>query len=201
MHQFMRKLYEKIAQWRTSAFKPVVPLLSFFHITPNFLSYTSIVLMLLFIIYIKSLSPWLLLLILGSVLLDLIDGPLARIMGVASDKGKFIDMLCDNLAFTLFVLGLMYVGLISGMVGGALIYFMVLSKLLRSIYNSHHYKSDWKFKAVAGFIPNFVVALSYIVLGIFLIWGIEYLNYAYALFSAVLIIDATFFYVRIVREE
>jgi phosphatidylglycerophosphate synthase len=157
--------------------------------------------MLLFFIFVSSLSPWLLLLVIGSVLLDLIDGPLARIMGIASDKGKFIDMLCDNLSFSIFVLGLMYAGLLSGVIGAALIYFMVLSKLLRSIHNSRHYKSNWKFKAVAGFTPNFVVALSYILFGILLVGGIEYLGYAYGLFSAILILDAGFFYVRIVREE
>lgn len=77
-----------------------------------------------------------------AIFLDLLDGPLARFQKICSDKGKFIDMFCDILVFSLFVLGLIYADLLIGLVGSILIFALIFSKIFRVIYNIQFLKSD-----------------------------------------------------------
>jgi len=190
MNDWQKKFYAKFAELRNKIFDPITKVLMFLRITPNMVSIFGVFLMVLFVVFAKTNSPWLLLILYGSWLIDLIDGPLARNSKTANDKGKFVDMFCDNLNFTLFVLGVIQLDLVSGFVGALLIYFMAISKLFRSIYNAKDYVSDWRFKAVAGLLPNFIVALAYIHLGVYFIFNLYYFDYIYLVFASILIIDS-----------
>ena len=109
-------------------------------------------------------------------------------------------MVADNLNFALFVIGLSYGGLIQPLVGTLIVYFMILSKVFRSIWNSLELKSDWYFKTVAGALPNVVVALTYILFFGGLIFGWDYLTKIFYVFSGILLVDGAVFYRRIVYD-
>jgi phosphatidylglycerophosphate synthase len=197
----MISLYQVFAVIRDKIFLPPVKLFSFIGITANMLSYFSVVLMGLFIVFIRKHNSISLILLLTSLTIDLFDGVLARYQGTASDRGKFVDVICDNVNFSLFLIGLLHARLLTGMIGLILVYLMVMSKILRIIKNGLALKSDWHFKAIAGFLPNCVVGLSYLVFLIYVIKPHDYFDITFCFFSGVLFVDSLSFFVRIVYAK
>ena len=200
MNERSKEWYLKSAKVRDKLLRPVVSVFSKMGLTANMITYSSIISMVLFVMSIKrSMLASVVFLIYG-IGGDLFDGVLARYQGKQSDKGKFIDMVADNLNFALFVIGLSYGGLIQPLVGTLIVYFMILSKVFRSIWNSLELKSDWYFKTVAGALPNVVVALTYILFFGGLIFGWDYLTKIFYVFSGILLVDGAVFYRRIVYD-
>jgi phosphatidylglycerophosphate synthase len=154
-----------------------------------------------FIVFIRKHSPISLILLLTSLTIDLFDGVLARYQGMASDRGKFVDVICDNVNFSLFLIGLLHAHLISGITAVILVYLMVMSKILRIIKNGLSLESDWHFKAIAGFLPNCVVGLSYLVFLIYVIKPHDFFDISFYVFSGVLFIDSLSFFIRIVYAK
>jgi phosphatidylglycerophosphate synthase len=191
-------LYNKIKRVRDFLLQPIVHVI-FGRLPPSVLSYSGVLMMVFFIF---SVPQKLAFVFLGlSILIDMMDGVLARDQGHASDQGKFVDMVCDNLSFTLFVIGLIHAGLLAGVVGALLIYVMAASKVLRSIHHNNYLKSKWKFKAVAGFFPNLIVGLSYVIFAIEVIFGIKVIETA-SIFSFVfLALDSTHFYLKVLNTK
>jgi phosphatidylglycerophosphate synthase len=200
--RLQRKTYYKLVDVRAIIFNPLVRILAFLKITPDMLSYTGLFLMLLFIFLLRanefSLAAVLLLL---TVLLDNIDGVLARYQKRDSDLGKFKDMVVDNICFSLFIIGLVYAKLLTGLIGLIFVYTMILAKLFRSIDHAFFLKSDWHFKAVAGFLPNLFVGLSYLFFLVLVIFNKNYLDSTSILFSILLAIDAFIFYTKILKQK
>lgn len=198
MNERSKEWYLKSANTRDWLFRPVVSVFSKMGLTANIVTYSSVISMVLFVVSIKrSMLASVVFLIYG-IWGDLFDGVLARYQGKQSDKGKFIDMVADNLNFALFVIGLSYGGLIQPLVGTLIVYFMVLSKVFRSIWNGFELKSNWYFKTVAGALPNVVVSLAYILFFGGLIFGWGYLTNIFYVFSGILIVDGAVFYKKIV---
>ena len=74
---------------------------------------------------------------------DFFDGALARHQKKDSDRGKFIDMLCDNLLFLFFVLGLIKIEFISSL-NLAYFIFIIPALYLMIIINKNEFlKNDW----------------------------------------------------------
>ncbi|MFQ5620343.1 MAG: CDP-alcohol phosphatidyltransferase family protein [Candidatus Nanoarchaeia archaeon] len=191
------KIYKDIAGMRQVVFKPLVLFLDKVGVTPNMMSYTGVLVMILFayMLPIDLMVAFYLALI--GFLIDLVDGPLARYQKVSSDKGKFIDMVCDSLVFTIFCVGLVYAGLANGLVAVVFVYVMLMDKLLRCIRNGVYYKSKWLFKAVAGFVPNFIVGIIYALFVAYFITGWNFITWGMLWCGIILIIDSVLKYRKI----
>tara|TARA_Y100000310_G_scaffold267782_1_gene279975 strand:- start:9221 stop:9823 length:603 start_codon:yes stop_codon:yes gene_type:complete len=193
------ELYNKSTKFRDVHFRPLIVLLAKLKITPSMISYFAVFLMVIFIFVLPH-KPYLALsLMLFSLILDFVDGVLARYLKTDSDKGKFIDMICDNLNFTLLIIGLVVAGLIQGIFGAILVYVMAFSKVIRTIYHASTLKSDWKFKAVAGVLPNLYAAILAISFILHLAFSISILNETAIFLSALLIIDSVRYYLKVLQ--
>ena len=193
-------LHRRIQDWKDDLMGPVAGTFAGLGATPDIVSYAGLIAMFLFILSVKSHEKIALLLLIVGFFTDQFDGILARHMGRASDKGKFVDMVCDNFTFTLYLFGLIRGGLVSGLWGAVLIYFMITSKVLRSIYHSRFFESDWKFKAIAGATPNIAAAVAYLLFVAHVLWDVDYLNTAAAICGPVLFVDSALFYYRVLVE-
>ena len=195
-----QRLYRQSVEKRDVIFKPLAKILTFFRITPFMITLLGFVSMFLFALALEHNRVLSLFFLLLSVLFDLIDGVLARYQEKASDKGKFADMVFDNLSFTVFVVGLVFVNLVDALPALLIVYFMLLSKVLRSVNNAFSLNSDWRFKTVAGFLPNLIVGLSYALFLFYAVTDIILFSEFFGLFAVVLIIDSIVFYGRIMKK-
>lgn len=195
-----QEVYDRSVRIRWFLFRPLVVVLARIGVTANLVSYASPLAMFPFVFVARD-HPWLgLACIASSIVLDMNDGLVARYRGTASDKGKFVDMVCDNLSFTVFMIGILNLDLIAAVPGALLTYTMLLSKVLRSVTHAYYLDSDWFFRAVAGFLPNFAVGCAY---GLYAVWaatGANYLSEAGYALGAVLAADSVLFFVRIQRD-
>lgn len=104
---------------RQKLFKPVVILLNWMHVSPDILSFLSVLLGVGFLLTVnigapnQGISSVSLLFLFCSVLFDGLDGVLARSSNRATAKGSFTDMFCDQLVVTFTCAGLVYQSIIS----------------------------------------------------------------------------------------
>ncbi len=195
-----QEVYDRSVRMRWFLFRPLVVVLARLGVSANAVSYASVLAMLP-VVFVAHDHPWLAVACMaGSVVLDMNDGLVARHRGTASDKGKFVDMVCDNVSFTVFMLGVTRAGLMAPVPSVLLTYTMILSKVLRSVTHAYYLDTDWFFRAVAGFLPNFAVACTY---GLFL-WfaatGENLLSEAAWGLGGLLALDSVLFFVRIQRD-
>ncbi len=192
------RVYYRGVDIRTKVLTPIARLLAKLGVTPDMVTYSGVVLMLIFV----AVAPthpiagfWL---IVGTVFLDILDGSLARIAKVGSDRGKFTDTLADNLNSTLFIFGCLRAGLVSGLPAAMYVYFMLLTKVLMIVNKNLNKKSDWLIRPFVGAFPNTLVFGLYILFGWHAFAHHNYLNEAVALSAALLAAKAfiDFFVIR-----
>jgi len=160
-------------------------------------SYTAILFMAPVLFLARERPWWSVGLVIASIFADLVDGIVARYQETCSDKGKLVDMVCDNVSFTIFMVALVCTGLIGAVSGLLLTYTMLLSKVLRSITHSFYLDTDWHFKAVAGFLPNLSTGIIFLTYLIYAASGHNYLTVIGYVLAGALILDSLLFYVRI----
>ncbi|HLV99597.1 MAG TPA: CDP-alcohol phosphatidyltransferase family protein [Ktedonobacterales bacterium] len=107
---------------RQTLLLPLAAGLDALHITPDMLSWCSVVLGAGFFFVARlrfDIAFWLLV---GSVFLDGVDGVLARYHRAPSSKGSFTDAFCDEAVVALTVGGLIWKGLINPVLGVIFVY-------------------------------------------------------------------------------
>ena len=135
-------------------------------------------------------------------LVDLIDGPLSRYQKRSSNEGKLTDIICDNLRFALFIVGIVYARLASGMVGVIYVYVAALSFCLRTVNRVAELESWEEFRLTGGFLilPNLVIGLSYTTFLVFVFSNRNYLSLVSSVFSVILLLDCLLSYIKLVRR-
>ena len=111
--------------------------------TANFLSFLRLVcgIIFFFLVNINFTIAFIILIIGGFT--DFFDGALARYQKRDSDRGKFIDMLCDNLLFLFFVLGLIKIEFIHSLSLAYFIFVLPALYLMIVINKNEFLKKDW----------------------------------------------------------
>lgn len=107
---------------RQAILLPLAAMLDALHITPDMLSWTSVVLGVGFFFLARlrfDIAFWLLV---GSVFLDALDGVLARYHRAPSSKGSFTDAFCDEAVVALTVGGLVWQGAMNAVLGVIFVY-------------------------------------------------------------------------------
>ncbi len=184
------KIYTSLAAVRTSIFRPLNKILTAIGVNADMLSYLGVVVMVGFIFALPDnlmLAFWLLF---ARMIIDIMDGPLARYQKTDSDRGKFVDVLMDNLAFALFIFGVIHAGFMEGLAGAIYLFLTELVVVLMIIIYNLKHKSDWFFYASAGSYPyNFIYAI-YILFALYAFGGNNYLTGAVQIFSVLLALKA-----------
>jgi len=131
--------------------------------------------------------------------LDALDGTLARFTNTASDRGRFIDLFVDILAYSIFILGLAYFGAASIFV---LFYHVIIHGavyIMAAIYKNEKAPSDWLIHAEPNliylkFIPTFFI-------GLYALLGINFLNPVYAVINAWMTILLFYYFVKFEQKK
>jgi phosphatidylglycerophosphate synthase len=136
----------------------------------------------------------------ANILLDIVDGDLARILNTDSDKRKFEDVMVDNIMVIVLPLALIWQGIISGFLGGYYIFIATLSWWLSVVKRNLVSKSGWLFRAQASFLL-FVARFCVITFLIFtyVLFGWDIFTATIITLSAILTLSSFYDYYRIVR--
>lgn len=195
------KIYLDFKEFRDRVLNPIAYILTKIGLTPNFLSLFGVLFMLGFVlVIIKNIYLSLIFLIL-SILADGVDGVLARYQKVSSDRGRFIDRVCDNTSLFLFVLGLIYFQILNPVIGFVFFYIITLSKIFRMIENSFYFKSDWLFRTMGGPLPTTLVGIVYFEFLLYTVFNLDYFNLSFLIFSIILFFDSVVFFKKIIQRK
>ena len=194
------KAYLASVKLRDYVFSYVARPLAALHVQPNFVSFFGVALAVAFFLVIPVQTKLALLLLGSALLCDATDGALSRYKKTCSDRGKFVDVTCDNVVFALFIIGLVSAGILNALTALVFLFVTTLSKIFRIIWNSKYFESDWKFKPVAGLVPNFFGYSSYGLFALFALSSLNFFNQLLPLFSLILISDAAVFFYLIVTK-
>jgi phosphatidylglycerophosphate synthase len=181
-------VYLHIRNIRDLVTYPVIRVLAALGVQPDTLTYTGILLMIGFIYFANHAPLYASICLVGAIIMDSLDGALARHLHTQSDKGKFVDVFADNLNFTLFVVGLLYASLISGIAAVLFTYFMLVVRILLIIRKNLDKETDWFIRPMAGGITVLCIGTSYFLFLIFTLTGQSYLEISSLFFASILII-------------
>lgn len=146
-----RSLMESTQRWRAKVFRPLLLALDRSGMTPNSLTALSFVCGLAFCpLWLVSRTAALAALALH-VLLDGLDGPLARHQGVASRRGSFTDTVSDQCVVTAVTVTLMATHLIGVVAGGVYVFLYALVVGFAMVRNALSVPYSWVVR------PRFVV--------------------------------------------
>lgn len=153
-------------------YHPIVLLLAWLRVPPNLVSFSQIPLGFLIVIMITPHPRLTLLLTILSVVIDGIDGALARHLGRATPFGALWDGFCDHIREVLVVAGLAWVGALNGF--WAALYGLAYPGINLTLALCNHYKTPIPL-AIKTYITAYPFIFLYLWLGINLLdWGIGF---------------------------
>ncbi len=167
-------------------YSPLVRVLARLRVPPNAVSLMAPVLGAIFVYTVRhnlrlSFFIWL-----PSMLVDGVDGALARYTGKASDFGALIDQVSDHTRETLIMVGLAAAGAVSPLLGS--LYPFVYTALNVTLFLDNHYGVPAPI-AIKSWMTLYPAIMLY------LLWGRNYLNWATGLsivFMAITIVYGLF---------
>lgn len=196
------KIYDEAVSVRDRMFRVFAVILTKIGVKPDYITIVGILLMLVFIYFVKHDTQTAALILFLALFCDWIDGVVARYQKTANDRGKFVDLSVDTFNSFLFTIGLVFGGLTEAIYVAPYLFFSAFSKAFRVYYHSFLYQSNWHFRAVAGFIPALFVYLGYAFYLLFLLGAPPMIfNTLFIIGSAVMGIDMLFFFFRIIYKK
>jgi len=151
----------------TRIYHPLVLLLAWLKVPPNLVSFSQIPLGLLIVIMITPHPRLAFLLMVASILLDGVDGALARHLGRSTPFGALWDSFCDHIREILVIAGLAWVGALNGF--WAALYGLAYPGINITLALCNHYKTP-----IPLAIKTYITAYPFILL--YLWWGINLLD-------------------------
>lgn len=175
LNYFSEKEKEKVyalADFRTKLVKPLVVLLDKLKFTPNILSLFGLLVLTGFFYFMTKDQVFIAsLYLLGHILFDGLDGPLARYKKISSNAGALTDMAVDHSVMLVVAFTLLYVGYASSL---WLSFYMVFYTIMIGfviILNKmkHSPKVIIRTKYFLFFIPVFEMLFGFSIMNMFLI--------------------------------
>ena len=162
--------------------QPVIKALAFARVHPNALSLSQIPLGFVVAALIVPFPRLALVLFIATLVLDFLDGELARARGLASNFGALLDQVCDHVRELTVVGGLVAVGALRGEIGVAYAAAYPLANVL--LYLADRFRTPLPF-SVKSWMVYYPFLIAY--LG----WGLNLLDYAAAAAAAFLTLAST----------
>lgn len=164
-----RLIFDNLKVIRTKISTPITKFLSIIGFTSNRLSLFRLILMFVFFYYLSNLKVafWILVI---TLLLDNFDGALARLQKDCSDYGKFIDMIIDQLVESIFIIGLIFIGVAQPTIAAIFIVLSFLMVTFTIIDYKEYNRSDWLFKprmSIIEYIPRISIYVAFLFLVFF----------------------------------
>lgn len=159
--------------WRTSLFRPISRLFIFFHVSPNMISYFGLFMLIGFIYFISRDPITALYFLLAHVLIDALDGSLARELKQESDAGALTDIICDHTGMVVVIATLAYYNLVGGLTAIAYVYLYTIMIFFIIILN--RIKKPLRITIRTKYFV-------YLFYAIWAIWGLNYFNQILTIF-------------------
>ncbi|MFG0333110.1 MAG: CDP-alcohol phosphatidyltransferase family protein [Maioricimonas sp. JB049] len=138
-------------RWREQALEPLLKSLVRVQVTPNGLTLLSLLVGLAFCPLWLVSRPAAMAALVMHVLLDGLDGPLARFTRVASRRGSFTDTMADQIVVTGVTITLMTTGTVGIVPGGAYVFLYTLVVAFAMIRNALAVPYSWLVR------PRFII--------------------------------------------
>ncbi len=174
---FERKIIGPFRAWLAKITGPLVRALNALGVPPNAVSFSQIPGGLAFVMLVKDHPRWAFIIFLSTLLMDGIDGALARASGKASSFGALFDQLCDHTRETLAIAGLAAAGALSPFSG-------VLYAFTYVAFNFSLYIANYFERPVPLAIKSYLIV--YPAMFLYLWFGINWLDLAVDLCIAVM---------------
>ncbi|MBN2112121.1 CDP-alcohol phosphatidyltransferase family protein [Candidatus Woesearchaeota archaeon] len=171
---------ENFKNGRTKWFNPIARFLAKAGITADIVSIIGFLMIFGFVYFIERNPIAAIIFIILHIVIDGIDGTVARVTGKDGNRGAFLDIICDHSGIFVATAGLIYYGLVNGVIGLVYIYLytiMIIFTIIRNVMKTS---------------PKIVLRTKYYV---YLLYGVyaftsrNYLNEAMIIFSAIMIIS------------
>jgi len=180
---------------------PISKFFIFLHINQSHVTAFRLVLLIAFLpLWINEHYNVAIMLLAINIILDIVDGDLARILKTDSDIRKFQDVMVDNIMVVILPLALIWQGLVSGFLGAYYIFIVMLSWWFSVIKRNHSSKSVWLFRAQASFflfITRFCIVT--ILVFLYVLFNIEVFSEAIITLSIILTLNTAYNYSQIIR--
>ena len=200
---YAKNVNNKFHEARKPITTPICRFFIFLHMNQSHVTGFRFILLVAFLpLWINAYYHIAVLLLAINIILDIVDGDLARILGRDSDIRKFEDVMVDNTMVVIFPLALIWQGLISGVLGAYYMFIATLSWWLSVIKRNEVLQSNWLFRAQASsflFLTRFCIVTGLMFL--YALFKVEVFSQAIITLSLILTICAVNDYYHIIRSR
>lgn len=190
-------LNKKIQDLRLMIFRPFLKILTKLKISANDVTNFRLLLGLfsVYVLFYLYSFYWAGILMVLALMLDIVDGALARYQGTASDRGKFLDIFVDGAVYS-FIIFLLFKFPVNYFYLGYNLFVMPIVYLLATIKKEEFNKdTDWIIKPYPRL--SYLKALIVVPFFIYIFLDLNYLNF-FLLFSNILsTVLAIYYYIFI----
>ncbi len=186
-----QKMMDESQKIRGAMFGPLLRFLDRYGVSPNHLTFLSLLSGLVFCFVFQSSHVIAMIFLLLHVLLDGLDGPLARYTGRASNRGSFTDTTSDQIIVAVSTLTLIYFGYIGIIPGGLYIFFYTIVVIFAMVRSSLSIPYSWVVR------PRFYV-YAWIPVEIYFLPGT--MNYVVWFFTVLLALKMLTGFIRIRKK-
>ncbi|MBI2122370.1 MAG: CDP-alcohol phosphatidyltransferase family protein [Candidatus Sungbacteria bacterium] len=158
------KHQERFRLMRDKILRVFLKPLIWLHISPNMLTFVSFISLGGFFYFFID-NPWFSIIFLfAHVLLDGVDGPLARATGKSSRAGSFLDMLNDHTGMVIVVATVIHYSMLDSLLGLTYVYTYSLLIVFILYQNS------------LGVPPSIVFRSKYLFYALYMLWALSGIN-------------------------
>lgn len=129
--------------FRARALGPLLAWLDKAGITPDVLTFISLIVGVIAALLLQDHTAWALFFLVWHVALDGLDGPLARHQKIESIRGSFTDTMADQAVITAVVLAAVQYGAVGAVAGGLYIFFYTLVVVFAMVRNHLNIPYTW----------------------------------------------------------
>lgn len=183
-NKYFRKFREKIL-------KPFLKLLYKDHITANYITNFRLILAIAFFLIFNRYRTASLLVISIALLLDLLDGPIARYEHFSSDRGKFLDMVVDSISYLTIIFTFAYFNVNSVLIAVHAVA-INYAYLFAIIKKNELKKSDWIIHPTAN--STYLKLLPLTAFYAFHLFDINYLELSLYIATSLCILAFAYYY-------
>ena len=145
-------------EFRANLLGPVLSVLAKCRLRANHITLLSLVAGLAFCpLFITGFKVWAFVALILHVLLDGLDGPLARYTGTASSRGSFTDTMADQIVVTVTAITMMKTGYADVWAGGLYAFLYAMVVVFAMVRNAMDAPYSWLFR------PRFIVFIWFAV--------------------------------------
>ncbi len=172
--------WQIVHNFKRPIFLPLVKICQKIGLKANWISYAGLLCALAFYILVDQNLIWATVILFLGLFLDGLDGPLARESGTANKAGAITDITCDIFSLALAVMGWVKIDLVNGELAMILVLLNALIFVSTFIRNAVNKPQSYMIVR-----PRITV---YILFLLFVIWQINLLPIAFAIFATYLLV-------------